>query len=96
MGASFAQYSRTQRRAAILRDAWRLRPNAAREDARDFARALGQVSRNPVVYAELPGAMHNFDLFYSLRLWLWQTALKLLPIGCALLPHVPLSQKHGR
>jgi hypothetical protein len=24
-------------------------------------------SENPVVYAELPGAHHNFDLFHSIR-----------------------------
>jgi acetyl esterase/lipase len=37
------------------------------EVARDFADALGRVSTNPVVYAELPGAQHAFDLFGSLR-----------------------------
>jgi hypothetical protein len=25
------------------------------------------VSSNPVVYAELPGAQHSFDLFHSVR-----------------------------
>jgi acetyl esterase/lipase len=37
------------------------------EVARDFADTLGRVSTNPVVYAELPGAQHAFDLFGSLR-----------------------------
>jgi hypothetical protein len=32
-----------------------------------FADTLGRVSTNPVVYAELPGAQHAFDLFGSLR-----------------------------
>lgn len=39
-----------------------------REDARAFARELRGVSRNPVTYAELPGANHNFDFFPSLRM----------------------------
>lgn len=37
------------------------------EDARRFASELGQVSSQPVVYAELPGTQHNFDFFPSLR-----------------------------
>jgi acetyl esterase/lipase len=37
------------------------------EVARLFAGTLGGVSTNPVVYAELPGAQHAFDLFGSLR-----------------------------
>jgi acetyl esterase/lipase len=37
------------------------------EVARLFADTLGSVSTNPVVYAELPGAQHAFDLFGSLR-----------------------------
>jgi acetyl esterase/lipase len=32
-----------------------------------LADRLGSVSTNPVVYAELPGAQHAFDLFHSLR-----------------------------
>lgn len=39
-----------------------------REDARSFAGRLRDRSRQPVVYAELPGANHNFDFFPSLRL----------------------------
>ena len=32
-----------------------------------FADKLRSASANPVVYAELPGAQHAFDLFRSLR-----------------------------
>jgi acetyl esterase/lipase len=37
------------------------------EGTRQFAQALRSVSRNPVIYAELPNATHNFDLFNSVR-----------------------------
>jgi acetyl esterase/lipase len=37
------------------------------EVAGRFADTLGSVSTDPVVYAELPGAQHAFDLFGSLR-----------------------------
>ena len=37
------------------------------EDTRDFVTRLRAASTQPVFYAELPGAQHNFDLFYSLR-----------------------------
>jgi acetyl esterase/lipase len=37
------------------------------EMARELARQLRAVSANPVVYAELPGGQHAFDLFHSLR-----------------------------
>ncbi|MFI6978511.1 alpha/beta hydrolase [Embleya sp. NPDC050154] len=37
------------------------------ENARAFTNALRSVSCNPVVYAELPGAQHAFDLFRSVR-----------------------------
>jgi acetyl esterase/lipase len=37
------------------------------EDARRFVQGLRQSSSNPVVYAELPGAQHVFDVFHSLR-----------------------------
>jgi acetyl esterase/lipase len=37
------------------------------EGARRFARRLREVSSSPVVYAELPGAQHGFDLFHSIR-----------------------------
>ena len=37
------------------------------EDARHFVERLQGASSNPVVYAELPGAQHTFDLFHSLR-----------------------------
>lgn len=38
------------------------------KDSRAFAEHLRAVSRSPVVYAELPGANHNFDFFPSWRL----------------------------
>jgi dipeptidyl aminopeptidase/acylaminoacyl peptidase len=37
------------------------------EDARRFVEKLFATSSNPVVYAELPGAQHGFDLFRSRR-----------------------------
>jgi acetyl esterase/lipase len=37
------------------------------EDARQFVDKLRKTSSNPVVYAELPGAQHAFDFFYSIR-----------------------------
>jgi acetyl esterase/lipase len=37
------------------------------EDARRFVGRLQGASSNPVVYAELPGAQHGFDLFHSVR-----------------------------
>ena len=36
-------------------------------EARDFADALRESSDHPVVYAELPGAQHAFDIYYSPR-----------------------------
>jgi len=37
------------------------------EQARNFTRRLREVSRQPVVYAELPCAQHGFDIFGSTR-----------------------------
>ncbi len=37
------------------------------ENARTFVDALRRVSRQPVLYAELPGAQHAFEVFHSLR-----------------------------
>lgn len=37
------------------------------ENARLFADKLQSISTKPVMYAELPGAQHAFDLFHSLR-----------------------------
>jgi acetyl esterase/lipase len=37
------------------------------DDARLFVERLRGTSASPVVYAELPGAQHTFDLFHSLR-----------------------------
>jgi acetyl esterase/lipase len=36
-------------------------------EARDFAKALRDSSEHPVIYAELPGAQHAFDIYYSPR-----------------------------
>ena len=36
-------------------------------EARELARRLRDVSKEPVVYAELPGAQHAFDVFHSIR-----------------------------
>ena len=36
-------------------------------EARDFAEALRERSEHPVIYAELPGAQHAFDIYYSPR-----------------------------
>lgn len=38
------------------------------EGTRRFAETLRRVSKNPVVYAELPNAEHMFDLFNSVRI----------------------------
>ncbi len=40
---------------------------ASAAEARLFADRLRSVSRNPVVYAELPGAQHAWDVFRSVR-----------------------------
>jgi acetyl esterase/lipase len=37
------------------------------EEARELVRRLREVSKEPVVYAELPGAQHAFDVFTSIR-----------------------------
>jgi acetyl esterase/lipase len=37
------------------------------KQARDFSASLRDVSRQPVVYAELPYAQHAFDIFGSAR-----------------------------
>ena len=37
------------------------------EEARTFVAALRDVSKQPVVYGELPGAQHAFEVFHSLR-----------------------------
>jgi acetyl esterase/lipase len=36
-------------------------------EARELARRLRDVSKEPVCYAELPGAQHAFDVFHSIR-----------------------------
>jgi acetyl esterase/lipase len=37
------------------------------QDARVFVHKLQEVSQQPVVYAEIPGAEHAWELFHSLR-----------------------------
>jgi acetyl esterase/lipase len=37
------------------------------EQARRFVAALREVSHNPVLYAEIPGASHAFEIFHSVR-----------------------------
>jgi acetyl esterase/lipase len=37
------------------------------ESARVFARELREASRRPVVFVELPGAQHAFEVFHSIR-----------------------------
>lgn len=37
------------------------------EQARRFVAALGEVSHQPVLYAEIPGASHAFEVFHSVR-----------------------------
>ncbi|MFJ9385146.1 alpha/beta hydrolase [Peribacillus sp. NPDC101481] len=37
------------------------------ENSRRFTEHLRDSSSNPVVYVELPGAGHNFDLYHSIR-----------------------------
>jgi acetyl esterase/lipase len=37
------------------------------EQARRFVAALREVSRKPVLYAEIPGASHAFEIFHSVR-----------------------------
>ena len=36
-------------------------------DASAFAERVRTVSSHPVIYTELPGAHHNFDMFESVR-----------------------------
>ena len=44
-----------------------LDPLVPAHEARAFADRLRQISAQPVVYAELPGAHHSFDVFESIR-----------------------------
>ena len=37
------------------------------EEAHKFVEAMKAVSKQPVVYGELPGAQHAFDVFHSVR-----------------------------
>lgn len=37
------------------------------DEARNFVKVLREASHSPVVYAEIPGAQHAFEVFHSLR-----------------------------
>lgn len=61
------------------------------EDARWFVEALRAVSRNPVLYAELPHTQHAFDVMYTVRsahvvaaIGRWLESLRSRPAG---VPH---------
>jgi acetyl esterase/lipase len=58
------------------------------EDTREFVDRLREVSTRPVVYAELPGAQHTFDLFYSLR---YSHVIEAVTAFCAW-AHAPVRQ----
>ena len=59
---------RPRRRAAVLRDPRQPRqPGAGRPGPPLRRAAPRQVSDEPVLYAEVPGASHAFDVFYSTR-----------------------------
>jgi acetyl esterase/lipase len=45
------------------------------EEAREFARMLRAASRQPALYAEIPGAHHAFEIFHSARAHLVVTAV---------------------
>jgi hypothetical protein len=53
------------------------------EIARGFTEKLRSGSSGPVVYAELPGAQHSFDLFTRSSLRRSSTASRTSPPGCA-------------
>ncbi len=40
---------------------------ASVDEARHFADLLRRSSKEPVAYAEIPGAQHAFEIFHSLR-----------------------------
>lgn len=44
-----------------------------------LSRTLSSVSSSPVVYAELPGAQHNFDLLHSIR---FELVIKAIGVFC--------------
>ena len=65
LGSPIAQVSRTAPPFMVIHGD--LDSLALVEEAQVFTRELGQVSENPVVYLELPGAEHAFDCFRSPR-----------------------------
>jgi acetyl esterase/lipase len=58
---------RRNQRAALLRGARRSRHARACQRRPQVVERLRGISSSPVVYAELPGAQHSFDLFHSIR-----------------------------
>ena len=69
-----------------------LHPGRGRAPSRRAASAL--TSLRPVVYAELPGAQHSFDLFHSIRFERVIDAIEAFAGGSAL--HVALTPPEGR
>ena len=67
-GAVLTDGVRRPGRAAVLRGAPRSGHAGRRRRRAAIRRARSAEARpNPVVYAELPGAQHAFDFFYSIR-----------------------------
>ncbi len=58
------------------------------DDARRFVEQLRVASSNPVVYAELPGAQHGFDLFRSRR---FETVVDAIEVFAARVRSAPKS-----
>jgi acetyl esterase/lipase len=67
LSGGLADHLRPSGRAAVLRAACTNDSLIPVEQARSFTARLSEVSRNPVVYAELPCAQHAFDVFGSAR-----------------------------
>ena len=68
------------------------------DDARRFVEQLRAASSNPVVYAELPGAQHGFDLFRSRRFETVVDAIEVFAAGVRSAPESfgTNSERHPR
>ena len=68
------------------------------DDARRFVEQLRAASSNPVVYAELPGAQHGFDLFRSRRFETVVDAIEVFSAGVRSAPESfgTNSERHPR
>lgn len=69
----------------------------ASSGAARLSRTLSSVSSSPVVYAELPGAQHNFDLLHSVR---FELVIKAIGDFCAWAvarpqPQAPADERKG-